>query len=52
MIENGIIMTLKESTGRLATEVANILSEKKQTIYTPHVDTGDYVLIIMQKNQN
>lgn len=32
--------------GRLATEVATILSGKNKPIYTPHVDTGDYVIII------
>ena len=32
--------------GRLATEVATILSGKNKAIYTPHVDTGDYVIII------
>ena len=32
--------------GRLASEVANILSGKKKPIYTPHVDTGDYVIVI------
>lgn len=32
--------------GRLATEVANILSGKNKAIYTPHVDTGDFVIII------
>ncbi|MDR2157533.1 MAG: 50S ribosomal protein L13 [Clostridiales Family XIII bacterium] len=32
--------------GRLATEVASILRGKKKTIYTPHVDTGDYVIIV------
>ena len=32
--------------GRLATEVAMILRGKKKPIYTPHVDTGDYVIII------
>ena len=32
--------------GRLATEVASILKGKKKPIYTPHVDTGDYVIII------
>ena len=32
--------------GRLATEVANILRGKNKPIYTPHVDTGDYVIII------
>lgn len=32
--------------GRLATEVATILSGKHKPIYTPHVDTGDFVIII------
>ena len=32
--------------GRLATEVATILRGKHKPIYTPHVDTGDYVIII------
>lgn len=32
--------------GRLATEVATILSGKNKPTYTPHVDTGDYVVII------
>ena len=32
--------------GRLASQVANILRGKHKPIYTPHVDTGDYVIII------
>ncbi len=32
--------------GRLATEIASILRGKKKSIYTPHVDTGDYVIVI------
>ena len=32
--------------GRLATEVASILRGKNKPIYTPHVDTGDHVIII------
>ena len=32
--------------GRLASQVANILRGKTKPIYTPHVDTGDYVIII------
>ncbi|MCK5812017.1 MAG: 50S ribosomal protein L13 [Clostridiales bacterium] len=32
--------------GRLATEVARILKGKHKPTYTPHVDTGDYVIII------
>lgn len=32
--------------GRLASEVASILRGKHKPTYTPHVDTGDYVVII------
>jgi large subunit ribosomal protein L13 len=32
--------------GRLATEVARILRGKHKPIYTPHVDTGDNVIVI------
>ncbi len=32
--------------GRMATEVANILRGKHKPIYTPHLDTGDHVIIV------
>ena len=32
--------------GRLASQVANILRGKHKPTWTPHVDTGDYVIII------
>jgi len=32
--------------GRLASEIATILQGKHKPIYTPHVDTGDYVVVI------
>ena len=32
--------------GRLASEVAKVLRGKNKPIYTPNVDTGDYVIII------
>ena len=32
--------------GRVASQVANILRGKNKPIYTPHVDTGDHVIII------
>ncbi len=35
-----------QTLGRLASQVANILRGKHKPIYTPHVDTGDYVIII------
>ena len=32
--------------GRVATEVARILRGKHKPIFTPHVDTGDFVIVI------
>jgi len=32
--------------GRLATEVARVLRGKHRPIYTPHLDTGDHVIIV------
>ena len=32
--------------GRLASEVASVLRGKNKPIYTPHIDTGDYVIIV------
>ena len=32
--------------GRVASQVASILRGKHKPIYTPHVDTGDYVIVI------
>jgi len=35
--------------GRLATEVATILRGKHKPTFTPHVDCGDYVIVINAK---
>jgi large subunit ribosomal protein L13 len=35
-----------KTLGRLATELARILRGKHKPIYTPHLDTGDYVVIL------
>jgi large subunit ribosomal protein L13 len=32
--------------GRLATRIATVLRGKHKPIYTPHVDCGDYVIVI------
>jgi large subunit ribosomal protein L13 len=32
--------------GRLATRIADILRGKNKPIFTPHVDTGDFVIVI------
>jgi large subunit ribosomal protein L13 len=35
-----------KTLGRLATEVARRLRGKHKPIYTPHVDTGDYIIVV------
>ena len=35
-----------KTLGRMASEVASVLRGKHKPIYTPHVDTGDFVIII------
>ncbi len=35
-----------QTLGRLATEVASILRGKKKATFTPHLDTGDFVVVI------
>lgn len=35
-----------QTLGRLCSEVASILRGKHKPIFTPHVDTGDFVIII------
>ena len=35
-----------KTLGRLAAEVAKVLRGKNKPIFTPHVDTGDFVIII------
>lgn len=35
-----------QTLGRLATAVANLLRGKHKATFTPHVDTGDFVIVI------
>jgi large subunit ribosomal protein L13 len=35
-----------QSLGRLASKVANVLRRKNKATFTPHVDTGDFVVVI------
>jgi large subunit ribosomal protein L13 len=35
-----------QTLGRLATRVATVLKGKHKPIYTPHIDTGDHVVVI------
>jgi len=35
-----------QALGRLAVQIANALRGKDQAMYTPHTDSGDYVIVI------
>jgi large subunit ribosomal protein L13 len=35
-----------QTLGRLATEIARLLRGKNKPQYTPHVDTGDFVVVV------
>ncbi len=39
-----------ETLGRLASRVAMVLTGKSKPTYTPHVDTGDFVIVINCKD--
>ena len=41
-----VIDASNKSLGRVASKVAHILRGKHKAIFTPHVDCGDYVIII------
>ena len=41
-----VIDANNQTLGRLATEVARRLRGKHKAEYTPHVDTGDYIVVI------
>nr|QUE30008.1 ribosomal protein L13 [Erythrocladia irregularis] len=36
----------KQNLGRLSTIIANHLRGKNKSIYTPHADTGDFIIVI------
>ena len=35
-----------QTLGRLATQLANVLRGKRKPEYTPHIDTGDFVVVV------
>lgn len=35
-----------QTLGRVSSEIAKVLRGKNKPIYTPHIDTGDYVIVI------
>lgn len=41
-----IVDAQSEVVGRLSTKIATVLRGKHKPSYTPHVDTGDYVIVI------
>lgn len=41
-----VVDATDKTLGRLSTQIATILRGKHKPIYTPHVDTGDYVIIV------
>ena len=41
-----VVDATDKTLGRLASEVAKVLRGKNKPEYTPHVDTGDYVIVV------
>ena len=41
-----IVDAERQTLGRMATEIAHRLRGKHKPVYTPHVDTGDYIIVI------
>ena len=41
-----VIDAADQVLGRVAVKAANLLRGKEKAIYTPHVDTGDFVIVI------
>lgn len=41
-----IVDAANQRLGRLASEIANVLRGKNKPIFTPHLDTGDFVIVI------
>ena len=41
-----VIDAADKTLGRIATQIAKLLMGKHKPIYAPHIDTGDYVVVI------
>lgn len=41
-----VVDATDQTLGRLASRVASVLRGKHKPIFTPHVDTGDYVIVV------
>ena len=35
-----------QTLGRLSSEIAKVLRGKNKPVFTPHIDTGDYVIVV------
>ena len=35
-----------QTLGRLSAEIAKVLRGKNKPVFTPHIDTGDYVVVV------
>lgn len=47
VVRKWFVVDLEGKTlGRAATQIAHVLRGKHKTIYTPHVDTGDFVVVV------
>jgi large subunit ribosomal protein L13 len=45
-----IVDAKNQTLGRLATQIARTLSGRNKVDYTPHIDNGDYVVVINAKD--
>ena len=41
-----VVDATDQTLGRLTSEIAKVLRGKNKPTYTPHIDTGDYVIVI------
>ncbi len=41
-----VVDAANKTLGRLASEVAKVLRGKNKVIFTPHMDTGDFVIVV------
>jgi large subunit ribosomal protein L13 len=41
-----IVDATGQTLGRLATQIADVLRGKRKPTYTPHIDTGDFVVVV------
>ena len=41
-----VVDATDKTLGRLASEVAKVLRGKNKPIFTPHMDCGDYVIVV------